>query len=142
MEKQNAAPDYSYSKPHKSLHTDNKQNLASEPTYNKAMQNEMTERNTFQHVAINISILQGGVWVRWEESRSIFIFYLILSKNKKNIEKLCLFPVFCQGSVLQNAEQPQLSESAGLLRAFSTLQNKHALYCIAFINTNTCFSNQ
>lgn len=75
MEKQNAATDYSYSKPHKSLHTDNKQNLASEPSYNKAMQNEMTERNTFQHMAINTSILQGGVWVRWEENHLHIVSY-------------------------------------------------------------------
>lgn len=102
----------------------------------KAMQNEMTARNTFQQVPINISILQRRRWGVWrvEVSSNCVLFF----PNQKTLFMSC---------ILSGLSPPECWATTGLRKLQDTWWlsapcRTKIYYCIVFMNTNTSFSNQ
>lgn len=132
MERQNAAPCKSYGKLHRySSHTINKILPYSQDTI-KAMQNGMTGRNTFQYVLINTSILQRRRWGVWRVEASSNCTLLFL-KQKTSFMSCVLSGLSPPGHWASTAPRTRWLSAPCITKIYS---------CIAFMNTNTSFSNK
>lgn len=132
MERQNAAPCKSYSKLHHySSHTIHKILPYSQVTI-KAMQNGMTGRNTFRYVLINTSILQRRRWGVWRVEASSNCTLLFL-KQKTSFMSCVLSGLSPPGHWASTAPRTRWLSAPCITKIYS---------CIAFMNTNTSFSNK